>query len=105
VRSRELLIVGIGAIAASLLLAVGGIGAGRMAGWSVGAPGAMMGRPSAVGMAISVWIGRSGSLRTWLRHFRAAGKLVGMVSVNGYTGQVWYHSWHGTSIQLEGLGA
>jgi len=43
VRSRGLLIVGIGAIAASLLLAVGGIGAGRMTGWSVGAPGGMMG--------------------------------------------------------------
>jgi len=23
----------------------------------------------------------------------------GMLSVNGYTGQVWYHSWHGTYIQ------
>jgi hypothetical protein len=26
------------------------------------------------------------------------GKVVGMMSVNGYTGQVWYHSWHGTFI-------
>lgn len=23
----------------------------------------------------------------------------GMLSVNGYTGQVWYHAWHGTFIQ------
>jgi hypothetical protein len=23
----------------------------------------------------------------------------GMMSVNGYTGQVWYHTWHGTFIQ------
>ena len=23
----------------------------------------------------------------------------GMLSVNGYTGQVWYHNWHGTFIQ------
>ena len=23
----------------------------------------------------------------------------GMISVNGYTGQVWYHTWHGTFIQ------
>ncbi len=23
----------------------------------------------------------------------------GMLSVNGYTGQVWYHSWHGTFMQ------
>jgi hypothetical protein len=27
------------------------------------------------------------------------GKLYGMLSVNGYTGQVWYHNWHGTFIQ------
>src|SRR5450759_2861312 len=33
------------------------------------------------------------------------GQLVGMVSVNGYTGQVWYHSWHGTFIQLKDLAA
>lgn len=24
---------------------------------------------------------------------------VGMLSVNGFTGQVWYHSWHGTFIE------
>ncbi|MBU0492131.1 MAG: hypothetical protein KKA73_23070 [Chloroflexi bacterium] len=24
---------------------------------------------------------------------------VGMLSVNGYTGQVWYHTWHGTFVQ------
>lgn len=23
----------------------------------------------------------------------------GMLSVNGYTGQVWYHTWHGNFIQ------
>jgi hypothetical protein len=27
------------------------------------------------------------------------GKPFGMLSVNGYSGQVWYHSWHGTYIQ------
>lgn len=27
------------------------------------------------------------------------GKMFGMLSVNGYTGQVWYHNWHGTFIQ------
>ncbi len=27
------------------------------------------------------------------------GKLVGMLSVNGYTGQVWLHTWHGTFIE------
>jgi len=28
-----------------------------------------------------------------------AGQTYGMLSVNGYTGQVWYHTWHGAFIQ------
>ncbi len=27
------------------------------------------------------------------------GNPYGMLSVNGYTGQVWYHTWHGTFVQ------
>ncbi len=27
------------------------------------------------------------------------GNIYGMLSVNSYTGQVWYHTWHGTFIQ------
>ena len=37
--------------------------------------------------------------------FERAGTLAGMLSVNGYTSQVWYHTWHGTFIQLRDLGA
>jgi hypothetical protein len=33
------------------------------------------------------------------------GRLTGMLSVNGYTGQVWYHTWHGSFIQAKDLGA
>lgn len=29
------------------------------------------------------------------------GDIVGMLSVNGLTGQVWYHSWHGVFIDME----
>jgi hypothetical protein len=29
----------------------------------------------------------------------SAGNTYGMLSVNGYTGQVWYHTWHGAFIQ------
>jgi len=218
VRSRGLLIVGIGAIAASLLLAVGGIGAGRMTGWPIGSTGAMMGgafsRGSgdigldravqiAQGVAAShpsgglaadeviefsgnyyasirematrigafeilidratgnvirepgpdmMWnakysmmpggmmgrLGVSGSApmtvttqhaqdiaQRWLDvnqggtiakapdsfcgfytvDYQRAGQLVGMLSVNGYTGQVWFHTWHGTFIQVRDLGA
>ena len=31
--------------------------------------------------------------------FTMNGKIAGMISVNGYTGQVWYHSWHGLFVQ------
>jgi hypothetical protein len=31
--------------------------------------------------------------------FTVNGKVAGMLSVNSYTGQVWYHSWHGAFIQ------
>jgi len=33
------------------------------------------------------------------------GRVTGMLSVNGYTGQVWYHTWHGSFIQQKDLGA
>lgn len=29
------------------------------------------------------------------------GTVVGMLSVNGFTGQVWYHNWHGTFIEMK----
>jgi hypothetical protein len=28
-----------------------------------------------------------------------SGNTYGMLSVNGYTGQVWYHNWHGNFVQ------
>jgi hypothetical protein len=31
-------------------------------------------------------------------HVRKADQLAGMLSVNGYTGQVWFHTWHGNFI-------
>ena len=37
--------------------------------------------------------------------FEKGGRLVGMLSVNGYTGAVWYHSWHGSFVQARDLGA
>jgi hypothetical protein len=33
-------------------------------------------------------------------HILKGGKVTGMLSVNGYSGQVWYHTWHGTFIRL-----
>jgi hypothetical protein len=37
--------------------------------------------------------------------FERGGELAGMLSVNGYSGQVWYHTWHGSFIQMKDLGA
>ena len=31
-------------------------------------------------------------------------KLGGMLSVNGFTGQVWYHTWHGQFIEMTDFG-
>ena len=33
-------------------------------------------------------------------HTLANGRIEGMLSVNGYTGAVWYHSWHGPFIGM-----
>lgn len=35
-------------------------------------------------------------------HTMADGAISGMLSVSGYTGQVWYHSWHGDFIDMIG---
>lgn len=35
--------------------------------------------------------------------FERNGKVEGMASVNAYTGQVWYHTWHGTFIREKEL--
>ncbi|MCX7855793.1 MAG: hypothetical protein N2556_07460 [Anaerolineae bacterium] len=34
-------------------------------------------------------------------HTQKDGQIVGMLSVHGATGQVWYHTWHGRFIQME----
>lgn len=34
-------------------------------------------------------------------HTLRSGEVEGMLSVNGYTGAVWYHSWHGAFIGME----
>jgi hypothetical protein len=37
--------------------------------------------------------------------FEKDGKLAGMLSVNGASGAVWFHSWHGSFVQVRDLGA
>jgi len=36
-------------------------------------------------------------------HILKDGKIYGMLSVNGYTGEVWYHTWHGQFVQEKDL--
>jgi hypothetical protein len=37
--------------------------------------------------------------------FKKNGMILGMLSVNAFTGQVWYHSWHGGFMsEQEGMG-
>lgn len=36
-------------------------------------------------------------------HVMKDGKVYGMLGVNGYTGWVWYHEWHGTFVQMKEL--
>lgn len=38
-------------------------------------------------------------------HFTQGGQVAGMLSVNGYSGQVWYHTWHGAFIQQREVGS
>jgi hypothetical protein len=33
-------------------------------------------------------------------HTLRDGQVVGMLSVNGYTSQVWYHTWHGDFVGM-----
>jgi hypothetical protein len=33
-------------------------------------------------------------------HVLRGGEVVGMLSVNGYTGEVWLHTWHGDFIKM-----
>jgi hypothetical protein len=37
-------------------------------------------------------------------HFLKDGQIAGMLSINGSSGQVWFHSWHGNFIQSKELG-
>jgi hypothetical protein len=38
-------------------------------------------------------------------HVLKEGKVYGMLGVNGYTGWVWYHEWHGSFVQARELEA
>ena len=35
-------------------------------------------------------------------HVNRAGQTIGMLSVNGYTGEVFLHTWHGNLLEMSG---
>lgn len=101
---------------------------GTMAGGGMMRGGGMMGRfrPVASSGVMTVGAGAaSGIAQRWLDanlpgdtagtpdrfygyytfHFLQNGQIAGMLSVNGYTGQVWYHTWHGAFVQARDFGA
>ena len=36
-------------------------------------------------------------------HVMKDGQVYGMLSVNDYTGEVWYHTWHGNFVEMKEL--
>ncbi len=111
-------------------MAGSGMGAGMMSGMGMGGmmgqgsgPG-MMGQPSAPAATPTFTADRAGAQAQKFLDARFPGaktaegtafpgyytidvarngKMVGMLSVNAYTGQIWYHTWHGTFVQEKDL--
>lgn len=89
---------------------------GGCAGIGLGAPAAEPSvTPEQAVQIAQQWLGRYQSGSTveepvafsgyYTLHTAKDGKVTGMLSVNAYTGQVWYHGWHGTFIQEKELGS
>ena len=87
-----------------------GMMSGGMMGLYVGTPTATMpvtaeqAKTNAQQFLSTYYIGATiGDVTTFYGHYTlevlSAGTPYGMLSVNGYTGQVWYHTWHGTFVQ------
>jgi hypothetical protein len=86
-----------------------GMMSGGMMGWTAGTAGPMtvtveQAKADAQQFLSANYPGTTvGSIDTFYGYYHvdvlSAGTTYGMLSVNGYTGQVWYHTWHGTYIQ------
>ena len=81
-----------------------------MMGWVTGTPSATMtvavdqAKANAQQFLSANYPGTSvGNVDTFYGYYHVdvlqAGNTCGMLSVNGYTGQAWYHTWHGAFIQ------
>jgi hypothetical protein len=85
---------------------------GMMGGWSAGETGPMPETPEQALDITQRWLDRfMPSLSAaeeadafygyYTIHVMRNGQLYGMLSVNGYSGEVWYHNWHGDFIDME----
>lgn len=88
----------------------GHMGGGMMGGWFTSAPSGAMtvtaeqAKANAQQFLSANYPGTTvGSIDAFYGYYHvdvlSAGDTFGMLSVNGYTGQVWYHTWHGAFIQ------
>ena len=81
----------------------------------LGSPGAMSVSSDRATQIAQAWLDRQGGGNSagtpdafygyYTFHFQKAGQIAGMLSVNGSSGQVWFHGWHGRFIQARDLGA
>lgn len=85
---------------------------GMMGGWGSGGATAMTVTPQQAMEIAQGWLDRfmPGSYAAedadafygyYTIHVMQDGEVSGMLSVNGYSGNVWYHNWHGDFIDME----
>ncbi len=91
----------------------GGRGPGMMGGWRTAPSGEMTITPEealdaaqdyldAEGLDLTVGDEAEAFYGYYTIHTMTDGEVVGMLSVNGYTGEVWLHTWHGTFAGMTG---
>jgi hypothetical protein len=92
----------------------GGMMRGMMGGWWGQSDGAMTVTPEQARQKAQQWLDTYLPGTTvaeeadtfygyYTIHVMKNGQVYGMLSVNGYSGQVWYHTWHGDFIGLREL--
>jgi len=93
---------------------MGGMMGGMMGGWRGRQAGAMSMTPERAGEIAQRWLDRYLPGTTvadhadafygyYTIHVMKENQIYGMLSVNGYNGDVWYHDWHGDFIGMKEL--
>ena len=87
---------------------------GMMGGWRGGSSGAMAVTPEQAREIAQAWLdqsmpgastdpGADAFYGYYTIHVLKDGQIVGMLSVNGASGEVWYHDWHGAFMGMKEL--